>query len=144
MLVLSAILSSCGLFYQEVELHGVKSSHVKRVTSKFVELDLMVHITNPNKFEVRIIDSNLEAFADTMRIGAASITKEIIIPPETNDDYHCPVRAKFDEDFANNLGGFVRLVLSGPVEIDVKGEIKGRALFLTRTIDIDIREKFEF
>lgn len=141
---LSAFLSSCGLLYKDVELHGVKSAHVKRVTSKFVELDLMVEISNPNKYEIRIVDSDLEAFADTMRIGRANITKEIVIPPESSGEYHCPVRANFDSGFANNLGAFVRLALNGPVEIDVKGEISGKALFLTRTISIDIREEFEF
>ncbi len=141
---LSAFISSCGLIYSEVELYGVKSAHVKRVTSKFVELDLMVEISNPNKYEIRIVDSDLEAYADSMRIGNASIIKEIIIPSESSGEYHCPVRATFDAAFANNLGAFVRLALNGPVEIDVKGEISGKALFLTKTIDIDIREEFEF
>ena len=137
-------MSGCNLFYEDVELHGVKSAHVKRVTSKSVELDLMVHMTNPNNFDITIIDSDLEAYADTLKIGNAKINKEIVIPANSSADYHTPVLATFDEHFANNLGSFVRIALSGPIEIDVKGEIKGKALFLTKTIEIDIREKFEF
>ncbi len=142
--VVSSQLVSCGLFYEDIELRGVKSAHVKKVNSKFVELDLMVHISNPNNFSVKITDSQLEAFADTIRIGDAKIMKVIEIPPNSENDYHCPIHANFDAQFANNLGKFVRLALNGPVEIDVKGDITGKAMFVTKTIQIDIREKFEF
>lgn len=129
---------------QDVELIGVKKAEVKRVTSKFVELDLWLHIDNPNSFEIQITETDLIAFFDTLKIGEARLMEPFEIPANANDEFHCPIHADFDSEFAGKLGSFVKLALSGPIKIRIKGDITGKALFISRKMEIDLEEKIDF
>lgn len=135
--------SSCN-FIQDVELVGVKKAQVKRVTSRFVELDLWLHIDNPNSFKIDITNTDLEAYFDTLKIGKASLMKSFEIPAEASGEFHVPIHAEFDEGFAGQLGSFVKIALSGPITIRIKGDITGKALFLNKTMEIDLEEKIDF
>lgn len=144
-LILSAAIwaLSCN-FIQDVELMGVKKAEVKRVTSKFVELDLWLHIDNPNSFKIEITETDLDAYFDTLKIGKAALMEPFEIPAKANGEFHCPIHAEFDKSFAGKLGAFVKIALSGPISIRIKGDIIGKALLMTRKMEIDLEEKIDF
>ncbi len=129
---------------QDVELVGVKKAQVKRVTSKFVELDLWLHIDNPNKFNIQITETDLTAYFDTLKIGKAVLMEPFDIPAGANGEFHCPIHADFDKGFAGKLGSFVKIALSGPIKIRIKGDITGKALLMSKTMEIDLEEKIDF
>ena len=83
LLLLSVIILGTSCAYKNVELLEVKSVHVDEFSSANVQVTASLVLKNPNDFEIKIKDSDLNLYVNDYKMARANIKRTIRIPKNT-------------------------------------------------------------
>jgi LEA14-like dessication related protein len=106
-------------------------------TDTSAQVVLNVKIKNPNNYRLLIKKIDLDASLNKKLIGKINHTEKLSIPKKSENIY--PIRLKADMTQLQKL--VPSLIFSGAALVNVKGKVKGKALLIPKTIDIDINQK---
>ena len=84
---LATSLTSC-LTYEEVEFVGVKNVDVESFSMKEAVIKVTVQVKNPNKYKIKITNSDLDLYPEPLRAEIDSINA-VIYENVNNGVYRC-------------------------------------------------------
>ena len=128
--------SSC-LNFKPIEFQGIESMEMINQTDTTAEVDLKVKIKNPNNYKLLIKKIDLDAYLNKKLIGKINHAEKLTVPKKSENSY--VIRLKADMVQLQKL--FPTLLFSGTALVNVKGKVKGKALWIPKTMDIDINQK---
>ena len=131
-------LSSC-LTYEEVEFVGVKDVDVESFSMKEAVVKVTVQVKNPNKYKIKITNSDLDLFLNGNDLGKAVIQEKIILEKQSNDSHTFTVKTNIGKA-AGALGGLLLGIGRAP-ELHVKGTIKAKAFGIGKNFPVDVKER---
>lgn len=124
---------------KEVSFNGVESAKIVSATPKGLEALIAVKIKNDNKIGFKVYKSGFDVTVNGVNLGKMYISEKIKIKANSEKTY----TFKLKSDFANqniSLPQLMSLATSKSLKINIKGELKGGALFYKKRFPIAITE----
>jgi LEA14-like dessication related protein len=135
-------ISSIGcMTYKDVEMIEVTDVGVKDFSTKGVEIEVAMQIKNPNNYNISIVDSDLNLFADGNRVGTANIKNKITLPKKSNQIHRFTITSSL-KDMGSSAFPLIMSVLGGgDIEVQIIGDIKAKAKGIGKRFPVNFKEK---
>jgi LEA14-like dessication related protein len=141
-LLFALSLSSC-LEYKEVEMVKVIDVEVNEISAQGVAIDVAMQIKNPNKYTIKIVDSDLNLFLKGNKMGTATLKDNVILKKKSNAVYRFTLQSNFKDLGLGSLPALLSLMTQSSMEVQVVGTIKAQAKGISKRVPIDFTEKVE-
>lgn len=138
-LLLMALFTSC-LKYQEVKVLGVEDVKIKEFSTKGVEVEVSIKISNPNSYKIKMVHSDLEIFVKGKKAGKARIVNKITLPKKSEAVHTFTITANYNQILSALGGGLLSLFSSGTIPLQIKGNITAKALGIRKTFPVNVKE----
>jgi LEA14-like dessication related protein len=129
------VLSSCGGF-KELSVSDIQSLNVQNIDSKGATFKVGVTIKNPNSFKIKVTAGELNVKLGKRDIGKAILQNKIVIPAKSEKTHDFEISTDLSTLGLAAIPMIAELVRSKKTSVTLDGYVKGRALFITRKIDI--------
>lgn len=138
-LICSAILLNSCKEFKEVQVTGVKSFRLTKVSGNGIEGEVILGIKNPNAYGFSIYPSEFDVTYSGMKMGKARLYKKVHIDANTEKPYVFKLKTNLQD---LNLMDVMGLVSGGKLgKIEVKGTLKAGKFYLKKRIPVDFSEK---
>ena len=138
--ILIISLSGC-LEYKEVEVIEVTEVGVKNISASGVNVEVAMQVKNPNKYNISIVDSDLNLLIKGKKMGTAKIKEKVTLKKKSNAIYRFTLQSNFKDIASGGLPVLMGLMMQPSVEIQVIGDIKAQAKGFSKKVPIDFTEK---
>jgi LEA14-like dessication related protein len=125
-------LTSCSLV-QVVKIKGV-SDVSPRLENKDIYLEAKLQVENANFFAIKVKQSNLKISIDDKELGALLLEEKILFKRKSDTIYPIKLKVKL-ADGAMFL--MLRNAFKKEITLKIKGTVKGSALGIPKTIQVD-------
>ena len=142
LLILIATLFTGCWSYEEVEMLGVENVEVANLSDKALDVEVTVKIRNPNNYKITIVGSDLDMVLNGQSMGKAKLKNQVVIPKNSNQSHKVLISGDPKALLSNPLGALMGL-MGKSMEVGVKGKVKVRARFITKSFDVDIKERIK-
>lgn len=132
---LLGFLFSCSGF-KELSVSDIQSLNVQNIDSKGVTFKVGVTINNPNSFKIKITAGELNVKLGKRDIGKAILQNKIVIPAKSEKLHEFEISTDLSTLGLAAIPMIAELIRSKKTSVTLDGYVKGRALFITRKIDI--------
>lgn len=129
------ITPSCN-FYKDVEVTEVKDVRIIRFDQDAVEAEVELVINNPNWFRVVLLESDVDVFINGKEVGKLQLKEKVILANKTSNTRTIVMTGDYDEISSGFLDNLLTLLFSNTAKFEVIGTMKGRALLISREVDI--------
>lgn len=138
-LFLVPFLFSCNV--QKIGVSDIQSAKIVKFDKTGVEAEAKIKISNPNKFKVKVVKTNLILSVNQVPVGKAKLQEKVIILPRSEESYVFKVHTNLASLMMGGLSGLQGKLNGGKVDVALKGHIKVRVWGFPRKIPVDIMNK---
>ena len=138
LLVLGVLILGSSCAYKNVELVRVASVHVDEFSSDNVQVTASLVLKNPNDFEIKIKDSDLDLYINDYKVARADIRKMIKIPKNTVMTHDLVFDSSLEDVGGGVLRSLVSVISRGIVKIGIKGSVNATAYKMTEKVPVDV------
>ncbi len=132
------LFNSCKEF-KEVQVTGVKSFRLTKVSANGIEGEVILGIKNPNDYGFSIYPSEFDITYSGMKMGKARLYKKVHIEGNSEKAYVFKLKTDLKE---LNLIEVMGMVSGGNIgKIEVKGTLKAGKFYLKKRVPVDFSEK---
>jgi len=132
------LVNSCKEF-KEVEVTGVKSFRLTKVSADGIEGEVILGIKNPNDYGFSIYPSEFDVTYSGMKMGKARLYKKVRIEGNSEKPYVFKLKTDLKE---LNLMDVLGMVSGGKMgKMEVKGTLKAGKFYIKKRIPVDFSEK---
>lgn len=134
-ILLTTFIYACSGF-KELSVSNIQSVNVQNFDSKGATFKVGVTIKNPNSFKIRVTAGELNVKLGKKDIGKAMLKNKIVIPPKSEKTHEFEITTDFSTLGLAAIPIITELLKSKKTSISLDGYIKGRALFISRKINL--------
>jgi len=134
---LIASLTSCEV--QEVDLVSVEKIKLVSMKNNVLTFDVNAIIDNPNTFNIKLLDSELDLYLEKNLMGEAHLLKPVQINKKSSESYLFQIETGV-LDQKKLLPILFKSALTGKINVGVKGDVKGKVYFLSKKVKIDMED----
>lgn len=135
-LVIAIAFSSCKV--QEVSVGQIEGIQVKELTSKSVELEILVPIENKNNFKFKIKKVNLDIELDGKVLGTVKEVRNVKIPANSNETHQFLLKVEMSKVLGGSINVLASMMNKKKTKgVRIKGYITAKAFWISKRIDID-------
>lgn len=136
-LILVFTTTSC-LKYKDIEFEDVVDFQVQDMGLKGAKVDVTFKLTNPNNYNISIVDTDLDFYMDGKLMGKANVPKTLKIRKKCTGEYD----VRLEVNFQDVWGGMMNVMFgkSNTKEIEIKGFIKAKAFMLSKKVPVEFSE----
>ncbi|MCB0760297.1 MAG: LEA type 2 family protein [Flavobacteriales bacterium] len=138
-LFLAVGLVSCS-FYDDVELVSVQDVEVLEFSQDIIHAHVDLELKNPNWYNVKVIDSELELFLNGKRMGKVRLGEKVTIPRNSTSIQRVHILSDVKEFESNFLQNVLTLLFNKSTKMEIKGWIEGRGFVVKKRVPILIEE----
>ncbi len=132
------LFNSCKEF-KDVEVTGVKSFRLTKISGDGIEGEVIIGIKNPNTFGFLIYPSEFDITYSGMKMGKARLFKKVRIEANSEKPYVFKLKTDLKD---LNLIEVLGMVSGGKMgKIEVKGTLKAGKFYIKRRVPVDFSEK---
>lgn len=135
LVLITGLLWSCSGF-KELSVSDIQSLNVQNIDSKGATFKVGVTIKNPNSFKIRVTAGELNVKLGKRDIGKASLKNKIVIPAKSEKTHEFEISTDLSTLGLAAIPMIAELIKSKKTSVTLDGYVKGRALFISRKIDI--------
>jgi LEA14-like dessication related protein len=135
-LVCLIFISSC-ISVKPVEFQGIESFQIMDQTDTSANVDIMVKIKNPNNYKLVIKKVDLDATLNKRLVGKINHSVKLIVPKNSEGVYTLRLAA----DLKQIRLMIPTLIFANTALVNIKGDIKARAIFIPKKIKLDVNQK---
>jgi LEA14-like dessication related protein len=133
--IIAAFLTSC-FSVQEVTVSNIQNVKVQSFDNKGATLLIGVTIKNPNPVKLKVTSGEMSVKLGKTDIGKAKLNNKIAIPAKSEQMHEFEVKTDLSTLGLAAIPMIADLLRSKKSTITMDGYIKGRALFISRKVDI--------
>jgi LEA14-like dessication related protein len=137
--IIATILTSCS-FYKEVEVTEVKDVKITRFDQDIVEAEVTLEIKNPNWYAVSLTESFVDVYINGKEIGEVELKEKIKLPKKTTNVRTLVMVGDYEKMSSGFLDNLLTLLFANQAKFEAKGYMKGRALLVTKKVDVNVEE----
>lgn len=134
---ISLILSSC-VNYDEVEIKEIEEVKLVSFSDKGLIVDSKVKLSNPNIFDIQVVDSKLDVIVQGRAIGSTKIDGKLVLPSKSEEFHTLRLKSSFEDLGKDALMNLVAITAENSDQINFKfeGYIVGKVFFIKRKVEI--------
>lgn len=144
LLTLTMLLFSCNTEYSNIELVEMKNIEVKNLTMKGVYLNISAVLKNPNNVKFTIADTDLQLTVNNTNLGNVTLANPVQIDRNCTKLYNVNLFCKFENISLATIPTLINTFSGKTANINLKGNVKARKLFITKKFPIEISDKVSF
>jgi hypothetical protein len=103
------------------------------------EVDVVVN--NPNAFNVKVTDSDLDVAINGTDVGKVKLGETVILNKKSAGQYTLRFSADYDDLSPKFIQSLITLLFLNHAEFSASGFVKGRALFVAKKVKVDVKER---
>jgi LEA14-like dessication related protein len=134
-------ISSCSV-YREVEVHEVVRVELSEFNSEGIDLNVYVDMENPNWYSIRLTDSNIQVWLEGREIGDVALTGPVVLPKKSRVTQPFSIHST-PGSMERLLGDLFSLLFKQSFEIEGRGYVKGKALFIARKVPVSFTHRID-
>ena len=138
LVVLILLLSGCNV-YKSIDVGDISDVKFKGMTDNKINLDLKVPLTNPNNFNLKIKELDLDISVNGKYIGKMKNDTLIVIPKKYEGVTTFPVEIQV-ENILSSAMSFYKLKNAKQVEILIEGKIIAKSFLHRKTIKVSEKQ----
>lgn len=137
--LLSSILFTSCVNYDQVEIKEIKEVKLISFSEKGLIVDSKVKISNPNIFDIKIVDSKLDVIVQGKPIGTTKIDGKLTLPSKSEDFHTLRLKSSFKDLGKNALANLIAITTNNSNRVDFKfeGYIVGKVFIIKRKVEIN-------
>lgn len=134
--ILFVSLNGC-ITYKPIQIKEIRS--VEPVNNDFSsgKFILSLRVANPNNYPIKIKKYNLHAFLNNNDLGQVEVGEKIVLRKNSDEDYSLT----FSPDVQKIMDVLPTLIFKGSGDVALKGSVKVKALFLSKSFDVDLKKR---
>ncbi len=129
------LLWSCSGF-KELSVSDIQSVNVQNIDNKGATFKIGITIKNPNSFKIKVTAGELNVKLGKRDIGKATLQNKIVIPAKSEKTHEFEISTDLSTLGLAAIPMIAEIIRSKKTSITLDGYVKGRALFVSRKIDI--------
>lgn len=133
---LFALFTPACNIYKDVEVTEVKDVRIIRFDQDAVEAEVELVINNPNWYRVVLLDSDVDVFINGKEVGKLHLKEKVILANKTSNTRTIVMTGDYNEISSGFLENLLTLLFANTAKFEVIGTMKGRALLITREVDV--------
>ena len=137
-MVLMPLFFSCKL-YKDVEVVEVENVVFNELGENGAEAEVWLKISNPNGYKVVLTESAIDLYFEGKEMGEVQLLDKMEVPKRSLSTQVMKVEVQYD-NLEDMLGNLLVLLFKQEFQLEAKGYVKGKALFVAKKVDINFRE----
>lgn len=129
--------------YKEVEVVKVTEVGVKKIALTGIDIEVAMQIKNPNNYNISIVDSDLELFADGKKIGVAQVKEKVTLKKKSNKIYRFTVHTSSEDILSSAIPLLITYFGKDNVSLKVDGSLKAKAKGLSKRFPVNFEERIK-
>jgi LEA14-like dessication related protein len=140
-LLCTILFTSC-VNYDQIEIKDIQEVNLVSFSDKGLIVDSKVKISNPNIFDIKIVDSKLDVIVQGKPIGSTKIDGKLVLPSKSEEFHTLRLKSSFNDLGKNALSNLIAITASNNKQIEFKfeGYIVGKVFIIKRKIKIDHKD----
>jgi len=134
-LFLPALFLGCS-GYDEVQLLNVKDVTYQEFKGNVLRLAITATVNNPNRFNVKIKNANMDLRLNDRVIGTVMQMEQITLAGRTQKDYKIHVAIEL-KDLLSNLTNLFRLLMNDQKNLNLTGTVHVKSFMYSKTFQVD-------
>ena len=134
------LIGTSGCEVEDVSFVQLDDVKIKKIEQKEVHLDVAVQLENPNSFDIKVKDSDLDLYLEGTYIGKARLGETFTIKKGGTHSYALSIIAEGENMNMKLLPIMMTAALSGQVKTELKGTITGKVSFISKTVPFNVSE----
>ncbi len=135
LLVLSFVLTGCFKF-ENVELIAIKDVTYNEFKDNVLRLDVVMTVNNPNRFQVKVKEANMDLLFGDQVIGTVTQVEQIELAGRTQKDYKLQIAVEM-KDLQSNLIALFRLLMNESNKLSLSGTLHVKSFLYSKTVRIE-------
>ena len=151
-LLLATVLSfiGCKMEYTDVVFHGIVCCQAGEAKDGKLKIGFALDVENPNKFNIRITDYDVDVMLNGIKVGQAKSKQDIVLKKQERNEYPLTVDADIGKVLSGsllNLGSLFGAGKPKAMEATISGKIRasvhgvGRSIPVSGTYPINLNSK---
>lgn len=109
----------------------------KRDGTKSIDFKIKATVNNPNFYALKVKPSTVEVFINGEKVGDIHLTEKIKMKARKSTSLEVPLHADLEKGVMMKL---MSIAVRDSVFVQIKGDVKGGALFIYRTFPVDFKK----
>ena len=135
LLSLPALFSGCSSF-DDVQLLKVKDVTYQEFKDNVLRLVITVTVNNPNRFNVKIKNANMNLRYNDRVIGAVKQMEQITLAGRTQKDYKIHIAIEM-KDLLYNIISLSRMLMNEPRNLNLSGSVHVKSFLYSKTFQVE-------
>ena len=132
------VLNSC-FDYKDVEFKGMQGFNIEDRTDDAITIRVDMKVNNPNNYNIKVKKSTLDVYLNNKYVGKTKMKKSVVLKKKREGVY--PVYLKTTgKDLMKSAMGSLGSLLSGQINLGVKGDVKAGAYGISKKFPIDVTQ----
>ena len=133
--VLPLLFSGC-YRYEDIRVTKIKDVTYEELKGKMLRLSILTTIDNPNFFNVKIKDANMELRLNDRMIGTVMQVEQIELIGRKEQDYKIHISIEM-KDMMSNLINLSRILMNDAKNLNLSGTLHVKSFLYSKTFQID-------
>jgi LEA14-like dessication related protein len=133
---LSILISGCEI--KDIELREVQDVDISSFDKGKIDGKITVLLNNPNSFGVTVKDADFVIFAGKTQVGTANLKHSFKIDANEEKAYPIELSGDASDALSGGISAVVGMLFGKDPKLVLKGNIKAKGLFITRTIPVEL------
>jgi len=125
-----------GCTQEEIQLIGIKDITYQEFKGNVLRLAIMVTVNNPNRFNVKIKNANMDLRLNNKTIGTVTQMEQIDLVSRKQQDYKIQVSIEM-KDMLSNIISLYRVLMNEPKNLSLSGSVQVKSFIYSKTYQVD-------
>ena len=135
LLSLPLLFSGCSK-YEDVRVIKIKDVTYEELRGKMLRLAIVATVDNPNYFNVKIKNANMDLRLNDRIIGTVTQVEQIELAGRKQQDYKIQVSIEL-QDLMSNLLNLSRILMNESKNLNLSGTVQVKSFLYNKTFHID-------
>ena len=135
-ILLSLPLLFSGCSFEDVQLVGIKDVTYQEFQGNVLKLVITANINNPNRFNVKIKNANMDLRLNDRVLGTVTQMEQIELDGRKQKDYKIHVSVEM-KDILSNLIGLYRVLMNEPKNLNLTGTVEVKSFLYSKTFQVN-------
>jgi len=135
LLFLPLLFSGCSS-YEEIRVTKIKDVTYEELKGKMLRLAILATVDNPNYFNVKIKNANMDLRLNDRIIGKVTQVEQIELAGRKQKDYKIQVSIELN-DMMSNLISLSRVLMNEPRNLNLSGTVHVKSFLYSKTFHVD-------
>ncbi|MBA3899493.1 MAG: LEA type 2 family protein [Bacteroidetes bacterium] len=141
--IVAITLISCGPI-RPLTVSKIENVKIKEFSSSAASIEVTMVVKNPNNYRFKMVDNHFDLYLNKADMGRVNIKEKIIIPRKSEQPYTFVIETQFSKLAMGSIPSLINMFTSKQVELKLAGNVKVRAMFISKRFPIEITEIVPF